>query len=93
MCRTCCPSLWEATGTLAKRPADADAVLAAIESADRLEHIALPFGFESSVWRDIVGKTVALRAALDSSDEDDELSDDDLKEGCRQLHDQLRTYI
>lgn len=85
--------LWEATGTLAKRPTDSDAVLAAIDGADRIEHIALPFGFEAAVWRDIVGKTLALRAALDSENEDDQLSDDDLQEGCAQLHRQLRTYV
>ncbi|MFN8053093.1 MAG: hypothetical protein U0Q22_16730 [Acidimicrobiales bacterium] len=85
--------LWEATGTLAKKPADPDAVLAAVDSADRLEHLALPFGFDSAVWRDIVGKAVALRGALDGDDEEDEMSDDDLKEGCRQLHEQLRPLV
>lgn len=85
--------LWESVGTLAKKPTDSDAVLAAIESGDRLEHISLPFGFEASVWRDIVGKTLALRAALDSDNEDDQLTDEELQEGCADLHRQLRTYV
>ena len=85
--------LWEATGSLASNPKDADGVLKAIHGADAIEQIALPFGFEPAVWRDIVGKTLALRAALDSPDEDDQLSDDDLVEGCAQLHAQLRTFI
>lgn len=85
--------LWQAVGDLAKRPTDSDAVLAAISCANEMEHIGLPFGFESSVWRDIVGKTLALRAALESEDEDDQLSDDDLIEGCEDLHRQLRAYI
>ena len=85
--------LWGAVGTLAKRPTDSDAVLAAIDSANRIEHIGLPFGFESAIWRDIVGKTLALRAALDSDNEDDQLSDDELQDGCADLHRQLRAYI
>ena len=85
--------LWEAAGTLAKRPTDSEAVLVAIDCGDRIERIALPFGFESAVWRDIVAKTLALRAALDSDNEDDQLSDDELQAGCADLHRQLRTYI
>jgi len=85
--------LWGAVGTLAKRPTDSDAVLAAIDAANQIEHIGLPFGFESAIWRDIVGKTLALRAALDSDNEDDQLSDDELQDGCADLHRQLRAYI
>ena len=85
--------LWEATGAIAKKPKDADAVLSAIDGANRIERIGLPFGFEPSVWRDLVGKTLALRAALESDDEADQLSDEDLIEGCRQLHAQLRALV
>lgn len=85
--------LWGAVGTLAKRPTDSDAVLEAIDAANQIEHIGLPFGFESAIWRDIVGKTLALRAALDSDNEDDQLSDDELQDGCADLHRQLRAYI
>lgn len=85
--------LWEATRTLAKRPRDSDAVLAAIGAADEIEQIGLPFGFESAVWRDLVSKTLALRAALDSDDADAQLDDEELQEGCADLERQLRPLV
>ena len=85
--------LWVAAGDLAKRSDDAAAVLSAIEASSQLETMALPFGFESAVWRDICGKATALRAALDSDDPDDALTDEELMVGCRALHDQLRQFV
>lgn len=85
--------LWQAAGTLAKDPADAAAVLAAVESANQLEHTGLPFGFEPQVWRGIVGDALTLRVAFESEDPDDQLSDDELQERCGQLRDTLRAYV
>ena len=85
--------LWTSLGTLAKRPTDADAVLGTIDSAGRLDRMGLPFGFESSVWRDIAGKAARLRAAFESDDADVRLSDDEVREASAELHRQLRHYI
>ena len=85
--------LWEAVGVLAKRPRDPDAVLGAISSGARMERMNLPFGFESSVWRDIVAKASRLREALESDDAELQLSDDEIREGCEDLRQQLRHYI
>ena len=85
--------LWEAVGVLAKRPRDPDAVLGAISSGARMERMNLPFGFESSVWRDIVAKASRLREALESDDPELQLSDSAISEGCEDLRQQLRHYI
>ena len=90
--------IWEATGTLAKRPDDADAVLQLVELVDEMERTALPFGFESAVWKDLVAKAVTVRASLDADEDDeadvtDSLSDEALQDACRALHTQLRQYI
>lgn len=86
-------AMWQATGTLARNPGQSDAVLSAVESADSMHRMALPFGFEASVWREIVARSVVLRAAFESEDEEDQLSDDELRDECRALHEILRHYI
>ncbi len=85
--------MWTATGTLVKHPDQPEAVLHAIDAATTMMLMPLPFGFEASVWRDLVAKSTALRDAFESDDEDDQLTDAELKSCCRELHDQLRHFI
>lgn len=85
--------LWEAAGDLAKRPDDAGAVLAAVEATGHLETLAVPFGFEPVVWRDLCARAGALRDALEASVPEDEWSDEELVERAAELHDLLRRYV
>lgn len=85
--------LWDSCGTLAKRPTDSDAVLAALSASGEVRHIALPFGFEPAVWRDIVARATQLNAALDSEDEDTQLTDDELQDACAELEARLHPLV
>jgi len=85
--------LWEAAGSLAKRPDDAGAVLAAIEHTGHLEAMAVPFGFEPVVWRDLCARAAGLRDALEADDAEHEWSDEELAEHAAELADLLRRYV
>jgi len=81
--------LFVACDRLQKDATDHEGVLGAVGAADRIEHRPLPFGFVPSVWKDIVGAAVALRAAID----DEVIDDDALEEQARQLRTVLRQYV
>lgn len=85
-------ALWQATGRLAKDPADSAAVVAVAENADHLEHMALPFGFEGTSWRSIVERACTLRDLLDAEAED-EVDDEELVERSTELRNQLRPLV
>ncbi len=85
--------LFVAAGHLAKRPTDADSVVAAAEVADRLEQLSVPFGFENAVWRNLVGLSCDLRDHLTEIDPGAQVSDEELKEEAGVLRTKLRAYV
>jgi hypothetical protein len=85
--------LFVAAGHLAKRPTDADSVVAAAEVADRIEQISVPFGFEPAVWRNLVTQAVELRDALTETDPEAQLDDEELMERSSTLRNFLRQYV
>ena len=84
--------LFLATGTLRRSPTDADAVIDAVDAANRLERLSVPFGFEPPVWRGIVDDALALRDLLDA-DGESEVSDASVKEKAAAMRSQLRHYV
>jgi hypothetical protein len=84
--------LFLATGTLRRSPTDPDAVIDAVDAANRLERLSVPFGFEPPVWRGIVDDALALRELLDG-DGDSAVSDDSVKEQASSMRAQLRHYV
>jgi hypothetical protein len=84
--------LFLATGTLRRSPTDSDAVIDAVDAANRLEHLSVPFGFEPPVWRGIVDEALALRELLDGNG-DSAVSDDAVKEKASDIRAQLRHYV
>ena len=86
-------ALFVASGELARRPRDADAVIALDEHGTELENMGVPFGFEPPVWEALVARVVRLREALDPGDDGDELGDDELSGLARELRDELRRYV
>jgi hypothetical protein len=67
--------LFLAAGTLRRSPTDSDAVIDAVDAANRLEHMSVPFGFEPPSWRSIVEEGVALREMLEGGDGGDDEDD------------------
>jgi hypothetical protein len=84
--------LFLATGTLRRSPTDSDAVIDAVDAANRLERLSVPFGFEAPVWRGIVDDALALRELLDG-DSEESVSDDSVKEQASSMRAQLRHYV
>ncbi len=68
--------LFLASSTLARSPDDADAVISLVEHTERLESIAVPFGFEPPTWHALVAKVAALRDVLDLEEPDEDLDDE-----------------
>ena len=85
--------LWTAAGHLAKKPSDADSVVAAAEISAELELLALPFGFEPAAWRKLVAMAVTLREQLTEEDPEHQVSDDTLIETATALRDLVRHYV
>jgi hypothetical protein len=86
--------LFLATGTLRRSPTDADAVIDAVDAANRLERLSVPFGFEPPVWRGIVDDAMALRELLEGDrDGEGDVSDDAVKEQASSIRAQLRHYV
>lgn len=50
---------------------DPEGVLGFVDAVEQLESLALPFGFEPEVWRDLVSKLVALRDSISQDSADD----------------------
>ncbi|MHB1139913.1 MAG: hypothetical protein ACYC2O_13240, partial [Microthrixaceae bacterium] len=53
-----------AADRLVKHATDASATVQVVDATDRLEQLALPFGFEPAQWRRLVGAAQALREAI-----------------------------
>lgn len=81
--------MWGAADRLARDPRDPTGVLAAVESAGTLEHLALPFGFTAPVWRHLVSRAGAVRDLLES----DHATDDDVSAAAAEVRDLLRDRI
>jgi len=85
-------SLWGAARDLAKDAGGVDAVVDLAESADQMELMSLPFGFEPPVWRQLVERAGGLREALDVTG-DDSWTDEEINEAAADLRDLVRPYI
>jgi hypothetical protein len=84
--------LFLASGTLRKDPTESDAVIRAVEAVDRLEHMAVPFGFEPPVWRALVDDAMALRTMLDGED-GDAVDDEEIATMAGNLRTRLRQFV
>lgn len=74
-------SLFMASDKLAKHPTDAGATVSLVDDAVVIAQVALPFGFEPSQWRRLVGEVADLRSAIegepDGGGADDADADED----------------
>ena len=82
--------LFVAADRLRKNSLDPDGVLAAVEWSEYAEAVPLPFGLTPTVWKDIVGQSVALRQAIEADDSD---GDDQIHELAESLRRQLRQFV
>ena len=86
-------AMWNATGTLANHPTRPDAIRTAIDGANAMMRMTVPFGLEAVSWRHLVAKSMAIRDALETEREVDQLSDAEFVDGCRDLHRRLGGLI
>lgn len=84
--------LRDATAVLSYRPRNSKAVLQALKSADLLEQMGLPYGFDQNEWRNIVGLTLGLRSELQADSDDERLTDEELSDGCAELSGLLERF-
>lgn len=82
--------LFVAADRLRKNSLDPDGVVAAVEWSEYAEAVPLPFGLSPAVWKDIVGQSVALRAAIEADDQD---GDDQIHDLAESLRRQLRQFV
>lgn len=82
--------LFVACDLLTRDANDASAVIEAAEAAEAMEALALPFGFASSAWRELVATANALREDLGS---DSDISDEEIEARAAALRDALRPYV
>lgn len=86
--------LWDAAGSLARHPRDADAVVAAADLTVALARMPLPFGFDRKVWNSLNDGAGELLALLDADAESDDPPDDDAVSGAaRRLADMIRPLV
>ncbi len=71
-------SLFMAADKLAKHPADPGATVSLVDDAEVIAQVALPFGFEPSQWRRLVGEVADLRLAIEGDTSGADLGDLDL---------------
>lgn len=81
--------LFVAADRLSHNATSPDGVLAIVDRAVDAEAMPLPFGFERTVWADILEQVTALRTLLESAESDDE----GIEEQARLLRDTLRQYV
>jgi hypothetical protein len=67
---------------------DHEGVLALADAARTAEQLPVPFGFEASVWRDIVERSARLRRRLE-----DPVDDDAVRAEATELRNLLRSYV
>lgn len=84
--------LRDATAVLSYRPRNSKAVLRAVESADLLEQMGLPYGFDQNEWRRVVGLALGLRSELQADGDDERLTDEELSDGCAELSGLLERF-
>lgn len=82
--------LFVAADLLSRDVTDASAVIEAAQATEAIEALALPFGFTSAVWRELVAKAIALREDLGS---EGDISDEEIEEKAAALRDALRPYV
>jgi hypothetical protein len=70
-------SLFMAADKLAKHPADPGATVSLVDDAEVIARVALPFGFEPSQWRRLVGEVAGLRVAIEGDTGNADLDDPD----------------
>ncbi len=84
---------------LARNGGDASGTVGLVESADVLEQLSPPFGFEPREWRSLVGEVGGLRdlidprASEDTVDEAGPASDDDISQRARSVRELIRRYV
>ena len=61
--------LFVAVDRLGRKPNDARATVDAVEAADDLGRMGLPFGFDAPAWERLVGQAAGLAVALDGGSE------------------------
>lgn len=82
--------LFVTTNRLRKTPGDHKAVLKFADTSELAEQLQLPFGFQSTDWREILDLSAHLRAVLRGEAEDE---DDDVSEVAQDLYEILRPLV
>lgn len=80
--------LFVAAKRIRKNAHDPNAVVKVVERGSELEAAALPFGFDRGTWREIVDRTMVLKAAIQADQDPEETS-----EQAELLQDTLRMYV
>jgi len=83
-----------AADRLAKRATDPDGVVAMVEAQQAMATMDLPFGFEASVWDDLVARVGVLGTALTVDDDDEAaLGGEQIEELAGELRSALRPLV
>lgn len=81
--------LFDSADRIANDPHNADAILELVEGADRMEGMAVPFGFDRTQWDALRSQAGRLRDAVVA----DERDVDDVVEQARALRDTLHPLV
>lgn len=82
--------LFVAADRLRRNARDHQGVLELVDRVHDLERLGLPYGFERSVWDDLVAEGVALRALFEA---DEDVDDDRIREAAAAYRQSLHRYV
>lgn len=74
---------------LVKRPRDAASIVSVVESAELLERLAVPFGFDAHQWKVLVESVTDLVTVIDV----DKVPDEEISQAATLTRDTVRTYV
>lgn len=83
--------VFTSSSKLVKKPRDAAALVTMAGSAELLEHLALPFGFEPHQWKVVVGAVTDLHTVIDV--DADSIIDDQVRQAATLVRDTVRAYV
>lgn len=72
---------------------DATAVRTLTVACERVEALAVPYGFTPADWRNIVERSAALRQMVEREEKDESAEEDDVTEAATSLRTLLRSYV
>jgi len=87
--------LFEATDRLCHSPRNPEVMLEAVDAAERMDRLPVPFGFDRPQWKSLVDQADALSDLIAGDEEDEGVRPDDatIIAAATALRDQLRSLV